>query len=161
LFDEYVGLYGARLFGLCLKLCAHRQDAEDLYQETWYKAYKNFDKYDPARGVEGWLTTICVNAYRDTLRRQKWRGLLVRFGTTEQQDLALANIPEPVPPDYTDVHEAVQALPGKYRTVIVLYYFNGLDVAQTARALGLPVGTVKYQLHRARELLKRRLEEDG
>jgi len=52
-------------------------------------------------------------------------------------------------------------LPEKYRIVTVLYYFNGLDIKKTSEILGIPSGTVKYQLHKARELLKRRLGQYG
>jgi RNA polymerase sigma-70 factor (ECF subfamily) len=55
----------------------------------------------------------------------------------------------------------VNGLPDKYRVVTVLYYFNGLDVAKTAEILKIPAGTVKYQLHEARKLLRGRLENDG
>ena len=161
MFDEYISNYGRRLFGLCQKLCANREDAEDLYQETWIKAYKFFDKYDHGKEFEGWLTSICVNTYRDMLRRQKWKSLFVHFGTNEEKDLMLSSIPEPEKPDYSDVREAVNGLPDKYRIVTVLYYFNGLDVGQTAEILKIPAGTVKYQLHKARETLKRRLEHNG
>jgi RNA polymerase sigma-70 factor (ECF subfamily) len=160
-FDAYIAAHGKRLFGLCLRLCAHREDAEDLYQETWLKAYRVFDTYDPARAFEGWLTGICVNAYRDLLRRQKWKALFPAFATNTDKDLALHSVPAPEEADYSDVRAAVDALPDKLRTVVVLYYWNGVDVKKTAEALGIPEGTVKYRLSRARELLKGRLSEDG
>jgi DNA-directed RNA polymerase specialized sigma24 family protein len=58
LFDHYINAHGKRLFQLCLKLCADREDAQDLYQETWIKAYRFFDRYDSEQEFEGWLTTI-------------------------------------------------------------------------------------------------------
>ena len=67
--DRYIQAHGRRLFGLCLTLCAHRQDAEDLYQDTWLKALAHFHQYDPNRPFEPWLTRICVNTYRNSLRR--------------------------------------------------------------------------------------------
>ena len=161
MFDEYINKHGRRLFGLCQKLCAAKEDAEDLYQETWIKAYKSFDKYDSAKEFEGWLTSICINTYRDMLRRQRWKSLLVPFRTNDEKDLALSSVPEQEEPDTSDVRKAVNELPEKYRLVIVLYYFNGLDVNKAAQVLDIPAGTVKYQLHRARELLKGRLGEDG
>ena len=161
MFDEYVTHYGRRLFGLCQKLCGSREDAEDLYQETWIKAYRFFEKYDRGKEFEGWITSICVNTYRDMLRRQKWKSLFVHFATNEDKELFLTNIPEPEQPDYSEVREAVDELPPKYRIVTILYYFNGLDVKKTSEILQIPVGTVKYQLHKARELLKGRLERNG
>jgi len=95
LFDEYINSHGKRLFGLCQKLCANREDAEDLYQETWAKAYKSFERYDSEKDFEAWLTSICVNTYRDLLRRQKWKSLFVQFGTNEEKDFALSAVPAP------------------------------------------------------------------
>jgi RNA polymerase sigma-70 factor (ECF subfamily) len=161
LFDEYISSYGKRLFWLCLKLCTDRDDAEDLYQETWLKVYRFLEKYDWGKPFEGWLTSICVNTYRDLLRRQRRKGLFAVFGSNEDKDFALENIPAEEKTDFSEVREAVNALPEKYRIVTVLYYFEGLDVSKTAQVLNIPEGTVKYQLHKAREILKGRLEPYG
>lgn len=161
MFDELINRHGKRLFGLCQKLCNHREDAEDLYQETWIKAYRFYDRYDSARDFEHWLTSVCVNTYRDLLRRQRWKSFLFPFRSSEEKDLILSLIPAPEREDYSDVRDAVNCLPEKLRLVTVLHYFNELDIGKTAEALGIPEGTVKYQLHRARELLKGRLESDG
>ena len=67
--DEYIQLYGPRLYGLCLTLCRSEPEAEDLYQETWLRVVEQFHRYDPAREFEPWLTRICVNLYRNLLRR--------------------------------------------------------------------------------------------
>lgn len=161
MFDDYISSYGRRLFGLCQKLCSDHEDAEDLYQETWMKAYKSFGKYDGGKEFEAWLTSICVNAYRDLLRRQRWKSLLVHFDTNEEKDLVMATIPAPEATEGSDVRDAVNELPEKYRLVVILYYFNGLDIEKTSGILGIPPGTAKYQLHRARELLRGRLDHAG
>jgi RNA polymerase sigma-70 factor (ECF subfamily) len=95
------------------------------------------------------------------LRRQKWKILFAPFRSNEEKDAMMASIPADEESDYPEVREAVNALPPKLRIVTVLFYFSGLDVKQTAQVLDLPEGTVKYQLHRAREILKGRLEQDG
>ena len=160
MFDEYISRYGKRLFGLCMKLCNNREDAEDLYQETWVKAYRFLGKYDVSKEFEGWLTSICVNAYRDILRRQKWKSLVAWFRTTEEKDFAIESAPDREE-DYSDVRDAVEGLPDKYRVATVLYYWSGHDVKRIAEMLSIPEGTVKYRLHKARELLKGVLEPDG
>ena len=158
--DAYIREYGPRVFGLALKLCRSREDAEDLYQETWLKACRFLDRYDPSKAFGAWITSICVNTYRDSLRRQKWRSLLAPFSTTEDKDRALANHPAEEAPDYGYVRDAVNALPEKYRLVVILHYFNDLDIKKTSEALSLPEGTVKYNLYRAREILKGRLSDE-
>ncbi|MDR0913570.1 MAG: sigma-70 family RNA polymerase sigma factor [Oscillospiraceae bacterium] len=161
MFDDYINTHGKRLFSLCLKLCRNLQDAEDLYQETWLKAYKFFDRYNPQLEFEGWLTAICANTYRDMLRRQKWKSLFVPFNSNEDKDTLLQSIAAEQKEDFSDVKEAVDNLPDKYRLATVLYYFQGCDVKKAAEILSIPEGTVKYRLHKARELLKRRLQQNG
>lgn len=85
--DPYIQQYGRRLYGLCRTLCANSFDADDLYQETWLKAFRHFSQYDPARPFEPWLTQICVNTYRSVLRRA-FRSPILPFRTTQEQDEA-------------------------------------------------------------------------
>jgi RNA polymerase sigma-70 factor (ECF subfamily) len=162
LFDEYIRLHGDRLFRLCLKLCGTRENAEDLYQDTWMAAFGAFGKYDRSQAFEAWLTAICVNRYRDMLRKMKWRRLFPEFATGEEKDAVLANAPAPQEDDsFAGVRDAVDALPEKYRLIVTLYYFEDLDVAKTAAALNIPEGTVKYRLHAAREKLRKELDDIG
>ena len=67
--DQYIQQYSRRLYRLCRSLCASPYDADDLYQETWLRVVKHISQYDPSREFESWLTRICVNTYRSTLRR--------------------------------------------------------------------------------------------
>ena len=151
--DAYIRQYGRRLYGLCRSLCPNPFDADDLYQETWLKAVKNFAQYDPSREFEPWLTQICVNTYRNTLRRIA-RSPLLHFSSSEEQERFLQSVPAPEQEDYTPLHEAVRRLPEKLRLTVVLYYFRGLDVASTAAILHIPAGTVKSRLNKARKRLK-------
>ena len=161
LVDQYIREYGGRLFGLALKLCQNREDAEDLYQETWVKAYRFLDRYDSKKEFGAWITSICVNTYKDMLRRHKWRFLFPSFQSNEEKDLVLSNVPADEQADYGDVRDAVNALPEKYRLAVILHYYNDLDIKKTADVLNIPEGTVKYNLHKAREILKRSLGDDG
>ena len=161
MFDEYIKEHGSRLFGLALKLCKNREDAEDLYQETWIKAYRFIEQYDINKDFIAWITGICVNTYRNMLRRQKWRFLSAPFQTNEDKDYIMSNIPAEEQEDYSDIQNAVNDLPEKYRMAVILHYYNDLDVKKTAEVLKIPEGTVKYNLHKAREILKRSLGEDG
>lgn len=157
--DEQIEIYGARLYALCLRLCRDRFDADDLYQDTWYKAMRAYRKYDPARPFGAWLTAICVNVYRDQYRRRKLAEVL-GFGG-EDRPAFWENVAAPPDDPYPEVREAVDALPEPLRLAVVLYYFEDCDIAQTARLLGVPEGTVKSRLARARARLKGVLEDDG
>ena len=152
--DQYIQAHGRRLFGLCLTLCAHRQDAEDLYQDTWLKALAHFHQYDPNCPFEPWLTRICVNTYRNSLRRLARSPIFQGFRSTQEKDALLTSVPAPDRPDYTPLYQAVDGLPEKLRVTVILYYFEENDVNTTAQVLGIPPGTVKSRLNKARTKLK-------
>ncbi len=151
--DEYIRQYGKRLFGLCLSLCGNRHDAEDLYQDTWLKVLKEIRRYDESRPFEPWLTQICVNIYRNELRRLS-RAPFVQFSSNETRDQLFATLAAPEQKDHLDLYRAIDALPEKIRLTVILFYFRDMDVNQTAQTLGIPPGTVKSRLNKARKLLK-------
>lgn len=151
--DQYTAKYGTRLYGLCLHLCTNSMEADDLYQDTWLKVLKKIDQYDRDREFEPWLTTICVNTYRNALRKLS-RSPLLNFSTSAEKDTYLHSIPAPEKDEYLDVHVAVDALPEKLRIAVVLFYFEDMDIASTAQILGIPEGTVKSRLSKARKRLK-------
>ncbi len=151
--DQYIRQYGKRLYGLCLSLCANTFEADDLYQDTWLKVLKNFSQFDSSKEFEPWLTQICVNTYRNALRRIK-RSPFLNFQTNEEKDACLSAVPATEIEDYSELHAAIQKLPEKLRMCVILFYFEGMDIAATASALGIPEGTVKSRLSKARQKLK-------
>lgn len=155
--DQYIRQYGGRLYGLCLSLCTNSFDADDLYQETWLRAVKNISQYDPSREFEPWLTKICVNTYRNVLRRLA-RSPFVEFKTNTEKDALLCAIPDVGNPDYSSLYEAIDRLPEKYRMAVILFYFQDMDITATAHVMGIPEGTVKSRLSKARKRLKEVLD---
>ena len=151
--DQYIRKYGKRLYGLCMTLCADKHEADDLYQDTWVKVLKRFDTYDPSRDFEPWLTRLCVNTYRDRLRRLS-RSPFLNFSTNETKDAFLLTATAPEKEDYSDLYAAIDQLPEKLRLTIILFYFEDMDIEKTAQTLGIPTGTVKSRLHKARIQLK-------
>ena len=159
--NQYIRDYGKRLYGLCTFLCANSYEAEDLYQETWLKVVKNIDKYDPSKEFEPWLTTICVNTYRNTLRRILKNPVFNTFATTEEKEQAINSIPAPEGCDYSDLYAAINSLPEKLRLTVLLFYFRDMDIDSAAAVLGIPPGTVKSRLNKARKLLKEVLADES
>lgn len=151
--DQYIRKYGKRLYGLCMTLCADKHEADDLYQDTWVKVLKRFDTYDPSRDFEPWLTRLCVNTYRDRLRRLS-RSPFLNFSSNETKDAFLLTATAPEKEDYSDLYAAIDQLPDKLRLTIILFYFQDMDTEKTAQTLGIPTGTVKSRLHKARIQLK-------
>lgn len=157
--DQYIRQYGKRLYGLCLKLCANSFDADDLYQDTWLRVLKCIHQYDPTQPFEPWLTKICVNTYRNALRRIA-RSPFLQFRTGEEQEDFFRRIPVPEKEDYAELRQAIDGLPEKLRLTVILFYFQDMNTAAVAQTLGVPEGTVKSRLSKARKLLKEVLERE-
>ncbi|MDO5409755.1 MAG: RNA polymerase sigma factor [Lachnospiraceae bacterium] len=159
--DQYIRQYGKRLYGLCLYLCTDPYDADDLYQDTWMKVVKNISQYSSDKPFEPWLTRICVNTYRNTLRRIARSPIFNYFHDNEEKDAAIEGVFISEGEDYSSLHEAIDRLPEKYRVTVLLYYFQEMDIHSTAEVLGIPPGTVKSRLCIARKKLKEVLENEA
>lgn len=158
--DQYINQYGKRLYGLCLTLCANSDDADDLYQDTWLKVVGNFSQYDSAKEFEAWLTQICVNTYRNILRRIVKSPIFNGFSTNEEKDAVIDSVSSAPPRDYSALHCAIEQLPEKLRITIILFYFRDMDLKSTAMVLGIPIGTVKSRLSKSKKQLKEALKYD-
>lgn len=159
--DDLIAEHGRRLFSLCLKLCSQREDAEDLYQETWCKVCASIDKYNKDKPFEHWLTAVCVNTYRDNLRKRRWTRLMAGFSGEEEKQRAIESVADVAENEQDrEVREAVAQLPEKLRVAVVLHYFLDRNIEETAQQLGIPPGTLKSRLYKARRILEGRLCND-
>ena len=156
LHDEHAGV----LWGYCLRLTGHdRARAEDVVQETLLRAWRNHDRLDESRGsVRSWLFTVARNIVIDDWRSRRATSEVVVAEVPEARDVD----------DRTDelllswvVAEAVTSLSEDHRAVLLECYFRGASVAQAARRLGIPEGTVKSRTHYALRALRLALQELG
>ena len=152
--QEWVNAYGTRLFGLCMHLCRQRDAAEELYQETWVRVLMKRDSFRDGKAFEPWLVRICVNLYRDSLRRQRLRRMLPLSGRETGELSTEGNLEERL-----SLLDAVGKLPDKLRIAVILVYMEGYTESQAAKILGLSVNGVKSRLLRARKLLREALTD--
>lgn len=157
--EFYISEYSADLTRLCLSLCGNTSDAEDLFQDTWYKAIKNYSKYDKEKTFDKWLFSICANTYKNNLKLfyNKHR---VEFKTDEEKQVFLDSVPDSDESNrecYLDLHRIVSGLPKKLKIVIVLYYFKSYSAKEVAQILNIPEGTVKSRMYSAKKIIKGRL----
>jgi RNA polymerase sigma-70 factor (ECF subfamily) len=154
LVERYEGL----LIGVCSRLLGHRQDAEDVVQETFVRALRGIGRFDPARPLRPWLIGIAVNRCRTWRSRSRRR--VVAYGLLDDHADRRAAVPDP--DDLAGALEvALARLRSEYRAVFVLYHERGLPYEEIAASLDRPVGTIKTWLHRARAQLAADLARGG
>jgi RNA polymerase sigma-70 factor (ECF subfamily) len=157
-FEELVRRWQGPLVNLAYRFCHDRGRAEDMAQEAFLRAFRALRGWRRDSAFSTWLFALAVNLYRSELRRLP----------TAPMTLALDEIAEPRASGSTVarlededrdrvVRRAVLALPAKYREAVIVFYFHEMDTTAAAESLGLPVGTLKTRLARARELLRRKL----
>lgn len=124
------------------------------------KAFKSLRTFRAESAFSTWLTAIALNTYRSALRGREPLPVLIdpALAVSRQRD-GLAVLQESE--RHRMVRQAVLTLPPRYRDALVLFYLEEKDLAESARVLAVPEGTLKARLHRGRELLKRRLAAGG
>jgi RNA polymerase sigma-70 factor (ECF subfamily) len=155
LYRRHVG----RVHALCLRMTGNAAQAEDCVQEAFVLAWKKLSTFQGASAFGTWLYRIAVNEVLGAQRRDRRRGKhLQAVGEEERaEDLEYAQSLGEEAGETLDVEQAVLALPEGARNVFVMVGLHGYSHEETASALGVAVGTCKAQLHRARQLLAKRL----
>ncbi len=157
-FEALYRRHSGNVFGLCLRLTCDRATAEDCTQETFVQAWRNLDGFKGESAIGTWLHRIAVNQVLMLRRRgQAQKRHLEAVGQDWAVDVA-ADGKSPQPGTQVDLERAVSSLPQGARDVFVLCAVNGYSYEETSSFLGVAVGTCKAQLHRARRLLKERLD---
>lgn len=157
--------YERPIYNLMLRMTGSEQDAVDLTQEAFVRAYEKLEKFNPAAPFFPWLYTMGLNLARDFLRRER------RFPTesyeaescfseeTDQDDRLADQI------DIREVWEGLKTLPIEYREALLLRFHEGLSVGEVAGALGLSLSAAKMRIHRGllklRQLFKKQCISNG
>ncbi|NJK85683.1 MAG: sigma-70 family RNA polymerase sigma factor [Bacteroidales bacterium] len=160
-YAELMDRYRDAIYYMLLKMVNNASDAEDLTIEAFGKAFKNIQQYTPNFAFSTWLFKIATNNCIDFIRKRKANHISLDHND-EEHERASHDIQAPVlDPEESMIneqkiklmHSIVSKLKPRYRKLIELRYFNEFSYEEIAEELELPIGTVKAQLFRARELL--------
>lgn len=151
-FAALVERYDRAVYHLAYRTLHDVEEARDATQEAFFKAFRSLRTFKPGAKFSTWIFAITYHACCDRLNRRK------RYSTEELPDRADA-APGPESQaialdEARRLREAIDALPEKYRAVITLYHLQGRQYDEIAAVLGLPMGTVKTHLFRAKEQLR-------
>ena len=153
--QRWMNEYGASLLKVCVLYLSDYALAEDAVQETFFGAWRAMDRFEGRNGCseKTWLTRIAVNIC-GTYRRTKWFRHVDTSQPLNECSLSARGVPE----EAGEVLMSVARLPEKYRMVIILYYYHGMNQREIAEALGVRRSMVSYRLRRGLKLLKIELE---
>ncbi len=167
-FNLLVERYQGQLYSLSLRHVGDRQLAEDVTQEAFISAWRSIRTYKGG-SFKAWLFRIAINQARDLYRRSNRHRAtsldeLLEQGTVNAPESALEEGPEAAALSSASlraVEQCLQKLPPEHRLVVLLSDVQGLTYDELTETLGLPLGTVKSRLFRARTALRRLLLETG
>ncbi|MDX1540313.1 MAG: RNA polymerase sigma factor [Geminicoccaceae bacterium] len=131
--------------------------ADDLVQDCLERAITRYHSFTPGTNLRSWLFTILLNLVRSQARTNKRRGTMVNID--EIRDVPGHTSPPEQPLTMRDLQAAFDTLPASFQEVIVLVGIEGMSYEEAADVVGIPVGTVRSRLSRARDQLRRALDE--
>lgn len=161
-YAELLDRYKDAIYYMLLKMVNNKSDAEDLTIEAFGKAFKNINQYTPNYAFSTWLFKIATNNCIDFIRKKRANLVSIDQTSDDQDSIGTAPLQSSSPDPEEDMiknqrmalmRNVVQKLKPRYRTLIELRYFKEYSYDEIATELSLPIGTVKAQLFRARELL--------
>lgn len=170
--NQALALLQGTVFSFSMKVCGHREDAEDTMQDVLLKSLPYLPKLENPKALAVWLYKVARNRCWMSRRRSKFapretvglEELLPDATELESLTADLQKGPEVMllsAEDSARVHEAVLRIPPPYRLILVLHDMEDLDTAEVARVTGLQSGTVRVRLHRARLLVRRELSSNS
>jgi RNA polymerase sigma-70 factor (ECF subfamily) len=159
-FEGIVRRWQGPLVNMAWRYCRDRQRAEELAQEALVKCWRGLKGWRREGSFSTWMFGVAANVFRSDLKRFPTETVAVEDGPEPGE--AAGQLEVLVEKDRSEtVRRAVLALPLRYREAVVLFYFHERDVAATAKTMGMPEGSVKARLSRARELLRKRFPQLG
>lgn len=175
-FDEVYRSCSGKLYRMALFITGNRNDSEDVLQETFVKCYLHRSELKDPERFESWIYQIMVRTAWDLEKKKKrkkeisYEGILEearesgtgQAGRLQEDTSRLDPLSEILKQETSrELAQEIRKLDIKYRTAILLYYYNGLSTREIAEVTGTFEGTVKSRLNKARKLLRERLERKG
>lgn len=174
-FEESAMAYVDSLYNMALRLVFNKEEAEDLVQETYLKAYRFFDTFQKGTNMKAWLFKILRNTFINKYRKTTSMPSEITFEDIESvnanitypQEAKTSDLADTLESKYTDlsslmdddVKRAIDSLPVEYREAILFSDVEGLSYKDISEITNVPIGTVKSRLNRARRLLQKSLWE--
>ncbi|MDE6904909.1 MAG: RNA polymerase sigma factor [Lachnospiraceae bacterium] len=169
--QEFIDLLereGTGVYSFCRMLTGNKEEGEELYQETMLRATERYSLIDSSQNPKSYLISLCIGIYKNNRKKFARRQRIAPVGElTEELSCLIADKGETPEEAYLrrEIEEVIRLetkkLPEHLRIPLYLYYTAQLSVEEIGKMMHIPKGTVKSRLHRARMLMKKKLEDYG
>lgn len=168
-FDELITKYRGRVYGVVYNMTSNREDAADLTQDAFIKAFQSINRFQGQSSFFTWLYRIAINSTLTHLRKNRLRTFF-SLEKVDEEDRPSAEVIEALTDNsgaerdtfvrelQEKLNEAMQKLSIKHRTVVTLFEIDGLSHQEIAEVMNCSVGTVRSRLHYAKQLLQSELQ---
>lgn len=162
--EQCISFYGKDIYSFCIHLTNSRELADDLYQDTFLEVMKKIEDINSKANPKSYILSIAVRLWKNKQRKAAWRNRIAPIcsddSLTEVLVAAEDDLLEKVvsKEEYQMLWEAINRLSDHLRIIVLLYYMEELSVAEIAKLLSLPQGTIKSRLFKARKNLEKELE---
>ena len=166
--EKIISEYGNVIYKFCIKLTGNKEDGEDLYQQTFLKAIELKHRIDKNNNPRSFLVSVAIKTWKNSVRKNNRRMLIIP--SVNMNDYEVIDVKDTKTDTEEDiikketeyeVNLVVRKLDDKFRLPIIMYYTAQMSVDEIAKSLKIPEGTVKSRLHKARQIIKKELEDMG
>ena len=169
-FENLIARTKRQAYNVAYRMTGNRDDAEDLTQEAYLRAYRSFDKYNRAMPFENWFFRILSNLFVDGLRRKPRQAPLSLnqpMTAGDADDDFVLEVPDEESNPETQIlkdviderlQKALATLPDEFRTAVLLCDVEGMSYAEIADTMGTSIGTVRSRIHRGRLMLRKQVD---
>lgn len=156
-FRALVDSYSGIVYRIAYSMVGNPDEAKDVVQEVFYRAYRALESYNPERPFKAWINRIAVNYVLDQRKKRR-----IRASSLTMEDDQVLNVPDSTYDPHREqkrceredvVLKAIHQLPDKYQMVLLLRHIEDLSYEEIAQTLSMPLGTVMTHIHRARAKL--------
>jgi len=165
-YKELLHRYRRSVYSITFRMIGHREEARDLAQEVFIRAFRSLHRYDASRPFSSWIFKITSNLCIDYYRRKRHTTISLQETYDGDDERPRIELVDPGPPPDEELFTKVQrerldillrSLPPRYRVVVVLRHKEEMSYDEIAAELDIPIGTVKARLHRAHRILRNKL----
>ena len=161
-YEAIIQDHQASVFNVCYRILGNRQEAEDLTQEAFIRAYQKLSRYDPSRPFGPWMRTLAANLCYNHIKKARLERVPLEDEKDQLKDNP-SNDPEnllELSQEHRVLYQALWKLPDNQRIALELRHFQGLSYQDMAETLNLPLNTVRSHLYRGRQRLAEILKEE-